>query len=393
MSATLIRFWRSMWIICALGAVRSAGAQCQDWSRDFAPDGVDQSARASLVFDDGSGPKLYVGGEFSRAGAIAAQNVARWNGSGWQALGSGTNGAVYALAVFDDGSGPALYVGGVFSSAGGVGARHVAKWNGLSWSTLGSGTDGEVDALFVFDDGAGPALYAGGRFTTAGGSPALSVAKWNGSSWSPLGDGFIHGPSNMVSCFAAFDDGTGPALYAGGVFDFSGSTFVRCIGKWDGTSWSNVGGGVDAVNPAVNALKVFDDGTGPALYAAGGFDTAGGTSVHNIARWNGSTWSSVGAGIGTVSEPYLRALEVYDEGSGPALHAGGEIAGGVFAWNGSQWTAVGTGFTAPNSVQHPAVFALTAYDDGRGPALFAGGQFDGASGIRAKNKALRLSSR
>ncbi len=46
----------------------------------------------------------------------------------WSALGSGTNGFVRALAVFDDGTGPAVYVGGQFTTAGGVPANFIAKW-------------------------------------------------------------------------------------------------------------------------------------------------------------------------------------------------------------------------------------------------------------------------
>jgi hypothetical protein len=43
--------------------------------------------------------------------------------------------------------------------------NQIARWDGASWSALGSGTNGgSVFALSVFDDGGGPALYAGGQF-------------------------------------------------------------------------------------------------------------------------------------------------------------------------------------------------------------------------------------
>ena len=49
----------------------------------------------------------------------------------------------------------------------------VARWDGSAWSALsgpsGTGVERLVYALAVFDDGSGPALYAGGYFTTAGG--------------------------------------------------------------------------------------------------------------------------------------------------------------------------------------------------------------------------------
>src|SRR5947209_1828210 len=73
--------------------------------------------------------------------------------------------------------------------AGGIAANYIAKWNGSSWSALGSGMGGQscpyVGALAV----SGTDLYAGGNFETAGGTAANSIAKWNGSSWSALGSG------------------------------------------------------------------------------------------------------------------------------------------------------------------------------------------------------------
>jgi len=86
---------------------------------------------------------------------------------------------VRALAVFDDGSGPALYAGGSFTRAGGGAANGIARWDGSGWSALGSGVGPSgriVDALTVFDDGSGPALCVGGSFTLAGGATAFRIA-------------------------------------------------------------------------------------------------------------------------------------------------------------------------------------------------------------------------
>ena len=97
------------------------------------------------------------------------------------------NKAVGALAVFDDGAGPALYAGGVFTSAGGVSANRIARWDGSGWSALGSGIDAgpfgtTVYALASFNDGADahPDLYVGGDFSSAGGIPSLGIAQWFG---------------------------------------------------------------------------------------------------------------------------------------------------------------------------------------------------------------------
>ena len=68
-------------------------------------------------------------------------HIAKWDGTNWSALvpGTGLDSYVASLCVFDSGSGPALYAGGNFTHAGGVSARGIAKWNGTSWYALGSG--------------------------------------------------------------------------------------------------------------------------------------------------------------------------------------------------------------------------------------------------------------
>jgi hypothetical protein len=367
----------------------------QGWST--LASGVDDPVRALTVFDDGSGsgPALYVGGDFATAGGQVASRIARWDGQSWSALSSGMNGPVHALAVFDDGSGagPALYAGGDFTMAGGQAANRIARWDGIGWSAVSSGTSAAVYALTVFDDGsgAGPALYAGGKFSTAGGQSAMRLAKWDGQSWSAVGGGIASGDG--VWAFAVFDDGSGagPALYAGGDFHSAGGTSAESIARWDGQAWSALGSGLDPYpssldTPTVQALAVFDDGSGagPALFAGGQFDAAGGQPLLNLAKWDGQAWSSPVHMFGVD----VSALTAYDDGSGagPALYIGGFIslvealfgdlsAKHVARWDGQTWSVLGTGLTNP-------VRALAVLDDGSGggPALYAGGYFISATG-------------
>src|SRR5690606_36989065 len=114
---------------------------------------------------------LYVGGAFGEIHSQTYNNVAAWNGSSWSPLGHGVSGACHALAYFDDGmgGGPALYVAGSFLLASDAQSHflvvnNVARWDGSNWSALGDGLDDTVHALAVYDDGsgAGPTLYAGG---------------------------------------------------------------------------------------------------------------------------------------------------------------------------------------------------------------------------------------
>ncbi len=375
--------WTSAWLCVAslLAGASSGRAQCLDWKAGFGLPGPSGAVEALTVFDDGTGPALYAGGSFTNVEGVPAHYIAKWDGSTWSALGSGVAGpspSVNALTVFDDGTGPALYVGGHFKNAGGVPANDIAKWNGSNWSALGSGMDNDVLALSVFDDGTGPALCAAGSFTTAGGMSAGHIAKWNGSKWSALGSG----TDARVHALAVFDDGSGPALHAGGDFTTAGGASADGIAKWNGSVWSALGSGTDG---GVLALTVFDDGSGPALCAGGGFTTAGGVSTSSIAKWNGSTWSALGSGV----YGGVLALTVHDDGSGPALYVGGafQAAGTVSAnriarWSGSSWSAL----ASPRSGDWSpfAINALAFFDSGAGPALHAGAsvlQFPGTPSV------------
>jgi len=291
------------------------------------------------------------------------------------------NAPVRTLAVFDDGSGagPALYAGGPFTSAGGQGASSIAKWDGQGWSALASGADNDVVDLAVFDDGsgAGPALYAGGFFVSAGGQTANFIARWDGQGWGVLGDGVAF----AVQALTVFDDGSGAgsALYAGGSFTAAGGQTVNHVARWDGQAWSPLGSGM---NDVVFALAVFDDGSGagPALYAGGLFTSAGGQAASGIAQWDGQGWSPLGGGASSVY-----SLAVLDDGAGPALYAGGAFttAGGQSAnriarWDGQAWSPLSSG---ANNI----VYALAVFDDGFGPALCAGGAFTTAGGQSANH--------
>jgi hypothetical protein len=220
--------------------------------------GMNNTVSALVVFDDGGGPALYAGGSFTSAGGVATNRIARWDGTSWTPVGSGMSGgssaAVTAFALFDNGggAGTALYAGGSFTSAGGVAANHVARWDGSSWAPLASGMSAAVSALTVFDDGggAGPALYAGGVFTTAGGVVVNSIARWDGASWTALASGMSAG----VAALAVFDDGAGPALHAGGGF-LSSPALDSFLARWQGCP--------DAAPPVLacpHALQVEDLG-------------------------------------------------------------------------------------------------------------------------------------
>jgi len=334
---------------------------------------------ALAVFDDGRGPALYAGGEFTEAGGVEANYIARWDGDQWAPVGSGFNDDGWGMIVFDDGSGPALFAAGWFTEAGGVPANHVAKWDGSAWSPLGVGLNNWARDWAIFDDGSGPALYVAGQFTSAGGKPANYIAKWDGRQWSQLGNG-TNRPAVELT---VFDDGSGQALYVGGYFTVAGGVPAGHIAKWDGSSWSAVGSGV-AGGDWVAALTVFDDGGGPCLYVGGDFTEAGGVPADYVARWNGEVFEPVGVGM----DWSVVELTVHDYGTGPALYAGGWFrradgreVNGIAWWDGRKWLPLSD--EAPD--HRRTIFTMLSAHDKHGPTLYVGGDFSGPDSCRTEN--------
>ena len=58
-------------------------------------------------------------------------------------------------------------------------------------------------------------------------------------------------------------------------------------------------GGLPGANDAVYATVV--DGSGN-LYIGGYFTIVGATLANRVAKWNGSAWSALGSGVGSVGD-------------------------------------------------------------------------------------------
>ena len=397
-----------------------AAAQCTPtWLPGDGTPGTNGTVYATINWDpDGPGsqtPKLVIGGTFTLAGDARATSIALYDPATghWSALGTGVNNIVRALAVLPNGN---LVAGGYFTTAGGAPANYIAQWNGTSWSAMPglngsySGPDAEIPcvaALTIAPDGT---LIAGGTFNgvdniarwngstwsrmsyldglptnneptvtalttlpngdiVAGGKfimPAPpydlgGVARWNGSSWVPLGTGFSAGFAAEVYIydFAVLPNGD---LVAGGRFtDVSGAPAAN-LARWNGSSWSAFGSGMNGV---VRALDLLPSGE---LIASGNFTTANGVPANRIASWNGSAWSPLGSG----TDQTVYASVIAPDGSlfigGLFASAGNSPARSLARWSGSQWSAIGSGFNAD-------VNTLITLPDGD---FIAGGSFTSA---------------
>ena len=223
-------------------------------------------------------------GSFTNAGGVSTEGIAKWNGTTWSALGSGlgSGGRVFALAH----SGSILYVGGNFTNAGGVPANYIAQWNGSAWSALSSGANAPVQSMAIAPNGD---LYIGGEFTNVGGVSVSSLARWNGSSWSDVGGGVDYVDPTVTPRIDSLAFDAAENLYVGGTFDQAGTGLlpVRNIAKWNGSNWSAMGAGVDGT---VNDLAFDSFGR---LYATYYGNTSG---TGDIDRWDGTSWTTLPSG-------------------------------------------------------------------------------------------------
>ncbi|GAB3876219.1 hypothetical protein GCM10028824_33540 [Hymenobacter segetis] len=320
-----------------------------------------------------SGSTVYAGGYFTTAGGVAANRIAKWDGTDWSALGSGLGDYVKSVAV----SGSTVYAAGAFTTAGGVSARYVAQWDGSAWSALGGGMDNLVEAIAV----SGSTVYAAGQFTNADGAPANRIAQWNGSAWSPLGTGAANGTDSGISGLAV----SGTTVYAGGRFAAAGGNTATHVAQWSGSTWSPLGTGTapGVTGPqyssvSVNSILV----NGTSMYIAGSFTSVAGVAANGIAKWNGSTWSALGAGVSSVSALALAP-------NGTDLYVGGYfyMAGSISAnriakWDGTAWSALGSGLSG--SGYSIGARAMTISNG----LLYVAGKFNNVSGTPANNIAV-----
>lgn len=180
-----------------------------------------------------------------------------------------------------------------------------------SWSSefAPNRTAGAVTAVRLDESGAGPRLIVAGGLTTVAGVPVRSVAEYDGVTWSPLGAGVAF-PATAIAVGGASG---AREVYVGG----SGE-----LRRWDGASWTDLG--LDA--GFVQALEVYDDGSGPALYVAGSDLRAGTVGQSLLLRYDGA-WTSVVDDFAASPPPFISALTVHDDGTGERLYVGGRFTG------------------------------------------------------------------
>jgi hypothetical protein len=318
-----------------------------------------------------SGTTVYIGGDFTDLGGNPnIDYIARWDGTNWSPLLSGTAGltsTVHAIVL----SGTEVIAGGAFQNAGGnSNANYLARWNGTQWTGFISGTTGGITGTVFTLALSGTHIYAGGAFDNAGGNPdADYIAYWDGG-WRNLGTATLN--NNVYTIVFS-----GTHVYAGGAF----TNFIPPSGVayWNGSNWTPLG---TTLSGNVYAITIV----GNNVYAGGDF----GPPFNGIALSSGGgPWSSLSVGVGSGTDSVSATLSLGGKilVGGTFNTAGGNPARGLAEWDPltSQWSPVSN--FAWNSSDITSVEALVI----SGSDLYVGGNFEDVGRNNANDYVTRRS--
>ncbi len=220
-----------------------------------------------------------------------------------------------------------------------------------TWQELGTGTNalnpnGGIYSVIADKQGN---VYAAGTFYDTS-TQKYYVAKWNGTTWSELGTG-INALNANDQIFTLAQDKFGNIYAAGKFTDSAISTKGhRYVAKWDGNSWSELGTGIHALNANNFINSVSTDSTGN-VYAAGRFTNSPIWSMngtHYVAKWNGTDWVDLDGLIDSLHKMgQIGEIQSLVTDKNGYLYAGGNLFDTVYQkyfvarFTGTNWSYMG----------------------------------------------------
>ncbi|MEZ6036081.1 MAG: hypothetical protein R3F29_01285 [Planctomycetota bacterium] len=365
-------------VLGALLAVATPlAAQCDTaWVPGDGVAGCDGTVNTSLLWDrDGAGPLspvLVVGGLFTVVGGVVARNIAMRDLATGEWSALGDGSTGVVTSLAQMPDGTLMVGGGFYYLADGQVSRGLARWDGAQWLPMGFTAFTYVTCFCVLPNGS---IVGAGRVEN---SYSPRVCRWDGAGWYQIGE-LWGGGIAVANAIVAMPNGD---IVVGGRFASVGWDQASTVARWNGSVWSPLGAGLAgaayATTPSVEVLSLLPNGD---LVVGGNFLNAGGTAAHGVARWDGASWSSFGSGWGATVGALLQ------------LPGGDLIAGGyrddlpnVARWDGATWTTLGSGLQqlplAANLTPH--VRTLTRLPNGE---VIAGGTFRDAGGVPVRNLA------
>jgi len=298
-----------------------------------------------------------------------AQDSAHWSTAFARASAPGTvttnflNPVSASIASYDDGGGAKLYT----IVAAPNSRLNVVKWTGARWDVVLDvpGQIYQMGDLMPSVEAGAPVLYVTIHSTPVN-AFTTDVWRYDGTTWTTL-------PTLPISTsdVGVFDDGTGPALFAAGYRWATPSTpsDVGSVLRWNGVSWDPIGPLFPGI---VGQLATFDDGSGPHLYVGG---VSGITSGSSVARWDGTGWNPVGSLPGRVVD-----LRVFHG----KLHGSITNPPSLVQLNGNAWLTVDNVGGSPLEIADFGAGPRLAYTTGTnqsGVRFYDGATFSAPSGI------------
>jgi len=326
--------------------------------------GTASIACAEFFDEDGSGPRMFIAGEYFDLAGDPDVTVAKFEGDRWVRV-PGIQGRVAAMTVFDLGNGPRLYIAGsLWRSPGLESLGGVASWDGQQWTPLGSAAAG-VQSMIGVNTPSGPTIFIGGT---------NFVHQWNGA-WTVLPGVALGGGTSYpgVRALAWGDAGDGPKLYAGGGIYWDAARSQWGVASWNGIGWSWFPGLHYNGSGELTSLEFHQEGGQTALYVGGYFASPTQAGPFPLARLSDGAFTVI-SGEGSDYRG-CAALRSTTSPAGPLLLAalGTDAHRGRFvrAFQGGQWTTLGGGFTRNGStitdigaiLQPPSLDSVLCFGD------------------------------
>ena len=237
-----------------VGALSAVGNMTGYWQYPDSNQALGETVRSVLVSE---GKMIFGAGDIGATGTLPSGGtfgIASYDGTTWSDISgtgvearSGCNvyGGRPSVQVVA-GTASNLYVAGEFSHINGVNTYMIARRTGGTWSALGQGLCGYDAGGDYWQMGDilvdGTDVYVTGSFRAANPwDPAISdyalyvngIAKWNGSSWSALGGG-LSGSSHPKYGRTIEKDPENNAIYVGGAFDSVNASYNRATQVFGG---------------------------------------------------------------------------------------------------------------------------------------------------------------
>ena len=252
---------------------------------------------------------------------VVLNEVAKWNGSSWQAMdnGLGHSGWLYSIQKYHN----KIYIGGNFDDIDGVpNTENIGRFNGTTWETLPNSFGGISSYVFdmtVWND----MLILGGGFQTIGTDyyNMPFVVAYNDTDYIDINDGEVPFDVNALAVF------NGELYACGGWY-----TLKKYVGN---KHWEDVGGHFSDY-PHGMLVDTFNN----FLYVAGNFQIVDDSIPTDfVAYWDGYKWTGIGNGNNTSDQ--IKEMAIYRGDLYAKLYLddtlSGVYTGRLAKWNGTNW--------------------------------------------------------